>query len=174
MSTQPTVDSDFGWALGAVMRSYLRAADEALCGVPGGPRGYQVLSTAGRGEPRSQLALAQHLGVDRTVMTYLLDDLEGAGLVERRPDPSDRRARRILLTEKGTDRLCELERRLRAVEDQLLDPLDPAERDVLRELLRRLATSTGTDAAEACSAAEEVKDELNGGGRRRPSRRRAR
>src|ERR1700754_1167367 len=74
------------------MRSYLRAAEEALGGVPGAPRGYQVLSTAGRGEPRSQLALAQHLGVDRTVMTYLLDDLEGAGLVERRPDPSDRRA----------------------------------------------------------------------------------
>jgi hypothetical protein len=34
-----------------------------------------VLAAATRGEPGSQLALAQHLGVDRTVMTYLVDDL---------------------------------------------------------------------------------------------------
>jgi DNA-binding MarR family transcriptional regulator len=170
VSTPPTVDSDLGWALGAVMRSYLRAAHDAVDGVPGGPRGYQVLSAAGRGEPGSQLALAQHLGVDRTVMTYLLDDLESAGLVERKPDPADRRARRIVLTEAGNKRLCELEGRLAAMEDELLDPLDPAERDVLRHLLRRVATRTGVEAADACSVAQEVQDKLEDGATVRPRR----
>ena len=173
MSTPPTVDSDLGWALGAVMRSYLKAAHEAVDDVPGGPRGHQVLSAAARGEPGSQLALAQHLGVDRTVMTYLLDDLESAGLVERKPDPADRRARRIVLTEAGTERLCELERRLAAVEDEVLEPLDPAERGVLRHLLDRVATRTGVEAADACSVAQEVQDKLEDGATARPRRRRS-
>ncbi len=157
MTTPSSVESDLGWALGTVMRSYLRVSTEVVAGVPGGPRGYQVLSAAA-GEPRSQLALAQHLGVDRTVMTYLLDDLEGAGLVERRPDPADRRARRVLLTADGNARLCDLERRLSAAEEHLLDPLEPAERDVLRRLLRRLATRTATDGESPCTVVEEVQE----------------
>ena len=161
MTTPPAVESDLGWALGAVMRSYLRAAHDAVGAVPGGPRGYQVLSVAGRGEQRSQLALAQHLGVDRTVMTYLLDDLESAGLVERKPDPTDRRARRLVLTDAGTETLCELESRLRGVEDQILDPLDPGEREVLRSLLRRVATRTNISTDNACAVAQEVQDELD-------------
>jgi DNA-binding MarR family transcriptional regulator len=92
---------DLGWGLGVLFRSYAKAATAAFAELPGGPRGYQVLATASRGEPGSQLKLAHHLGVDRTVMTYLLDDLEGAGLIERRPDPADRRARRILVTALG-------------------------------------------------------------------------
>ena len=158
VSTPGPVESDLGWALGAVMRSYLRATTEAVGDVPGGPRGYQVLSAAA-GEPRSQLALAQHLGLDRTVMTYLLDDLERAGLLERRPDPADRRVRRIVLTSAGGARLCDLERRLAAAEEHLLDPLGPAEREHLRHLLRVLATRT-TQGEDACSVAQEVQQEL--------------
>ncbi|MGW1544775.1 MarR family transcriptional regulator [Streptomyces sp. NPDC002309] len=51
-------------------------------------------------------------GVDRTVMTYLLDDLERAGPVERRPDPSDRRSRHVVATEHGGQRWAELSRRV--------------------------------------------------------------
>jgi len=135
------VETDLGWALGLIMRSYLRAVREAVSGVPGGVRGYLVLAVAGQGEPKSQLALAQHLGVDRTVMTYLLDDLEGDGLVERRPDPADRRARRVTLTASGQVRLGELKAGLLRVEDLLLDPLPVGDRAVLRDLLQRLATN---------------------------------
>jgi hypothetical protein len=56
-----------------VFRAYVKAAHAAVADVPGGPRGYQVLAAAAHGAVGSQLALAQHLGVDRTVMTYLLD-----------------------------------------------------------------------------------------------------
>ena len=96
-----TLSNDLGWALGAVFRGYVKATHEALADLPGGPRGYQVLAAAAGDEHGSQLALAQRLGVDRTVMTYLLDSLAEAGLVERRPDPADRRARRVVATARG-------------------------------------------------------------------------
>jgi DNA-binding MarR family transcriptional regulator len=132
---------DLGWGLGVLFRSYAKAATAAFAELPGGPRGYQVLATASRGEPGSQLKLAHHLGVDRTVMTYLLDDLEGAGLIERRPDPADRRARRILVTALGHERLGDLGQRLRAAEQHVLAGLaTDADRQTFRALLQQLAT----------------------------------
>src|SRR5947208_13881354 len=74
---------DLGWALGVVFRGYVAAATAALADLPGGSRGYQVIAAAARSEVGSQLALAHHLGIDRTVMTYMLDDLDAAGLIER-------------------------------------------------------------------------------------------
>jgi DNA-binding MarR family transcriptional regulator len=150
----PTTDTDLGWSLGAVMRAYLRAAADAVADVPGGPRGHQVLAATDLGVGVTQLALAQHVGVDRTVMTYLLDDLERAGLVERRPDPADRRARRILLTDAGDVRLRELEGALRRAERDLLAPLDPHEQQLLRDLLARLAS--GRSPASPCQVADEL------------------
>jgi DNA-binding MarR family transcriptional regulator len=161
------LSGDLGWALGVVFRSYVSAANAALADLPGGPRGYQVLAAATRGEPGSQLELAQHLGIDRTVMTYLLDDLEGAGLIERRPDPADRRARRIAATTPGRDLLGVLDRRLQAAEHQVLaGGLDSGDdRRVFRALLRQVATHAGAldpapaacdPAPAACGIAQQV------------------
>ena len=126
--------------LGVVLRAYATAAHTAVADLPGGPRGYQILSAAAQGAVGSQLALAQHLGVDRTVMTYLLDDLEAARLIERRPDPADRRARRVVATRLGTELLATLNDRLRAAEAHLLAPLDPETRETFRAQVRLLAT----------------------------------
>jgi DNA-binding MarR family transcriptional regulator len=153
---------DLGWGLGTVFRAYVVAAHEAVADLPGGPRGYQVLSAATQGSVGSQLALAQHLGIDRTVMTYLLDDLETAGLIERRPDPADRRARRIVATDQGTELLTELDGRLRAAEAYLLAPLDQEARESFRAQVRLLATRIDAlDPLESpCELAEEVDAEL--------------
>src|SRR5918998_966137 len=124
MSTPASIETELGWALGTVTRNYLRVAGGALAEVPGGPKGYLVLSSLGTGQPSTQVALAQHLGVDRTMMTYLLDDLEEAGLVERRPDPADRRARRVAITDPGSTLLTEVRARLHEVEEEVLAPLD--------------------------------------------------
>jgi DNA-binding MarR family transcriptional regulator len=163
VTTSQTVESDLGWALGTVMRAYRAAARDAVDGVPGGPRGYQVLTSAVDGTPCTQLALANKLGIDRTVMTYLLDDLVRAGLVERRPDPADRRVRRVALTDAGSAKVCEVERRLRCAEEEVLGPLEPAERDTLRALLRRVATRNASD-ADPCTVVEEAADPVGGGG----------
>ena len=148
MSADPATSScadvlrdDLGWALGVVFRSYAAAARAAFFDVPGGPRGYQVLAAAARSRPGSQQELAGHLGVDRTVMTYLLDDLARAGLIERRPDPADRRARRIAATARGAAQLGDQDQRLRAAEDDVLGGLGTeADRQAFRGLLQRLAT----------------------------------
>jgi DNA-binding MarR family transcriptional regulator len=135
---------DLGWGLGVVFRGYVAAARAAISDVPGGPRGYQILSAAAKGTVGSQLALAQHLGVDRTVMTYLLDDLEAAGLIQRRPDPVDRRARQVVATTKGSKLLVKLDERLREAEARLLAPLDERARRTFRASLDALATRINT------------------------------
>jgi DNA-binding MarR family transcriptional regulator len=160
---------DLGWGLGVLFRAYVTAADQAVADLPGGPRGYQVLAAAAQGKVGSQLALAHHLGVDRTVMTYLLDDMEKAGLIERRPDPEDRRARRVAPTPAGVRLLADLDRRLRAVEERLLAPLDEQARERFREQLRVVATCI--DAAEPvrdpCGLVDRLDDEVPAA---RPSR----
>jgi DNA-binding MarR family transcriptional regulator len=159
-----TLSSDLGWALGVLSRFYVKTAAVTFAEVPGGSRGYQVLAAAARDEHGSQLALAQHLGVDRTVMTYLLDSLAEAGLIERRPDPADRRARRIVATARGRSLLDGLGERLREAEDQVLAGLAEAEdRQAFRALLQRLAMhaataldSTALDSASPDPCAEPV------------------
>ncbi len=156
------VTDDLGWGLGVVFRAYVTAAHDAVAELPGGPRGYQVLAAAAQSAVGSQLALAQHLGIDRTVMTYLLDDLETAGLIERRPDPADRRARRVIATEQGADLLVMLDARLRAAETQLLEPLDDEARQLFRSQLRSLATRLNAlDPLDSpCELAEQVDADL--------------
>jgi DNA-binding MarR family transcriptional regulator len=153
---------DLGWGLGMIFRAYVKEAHAAVADLPGGPRGYQVLSAAAQGAVASQLALAQHLGVDRTVMTYLLDDLEAAGLIERRPDPADRRARRIVATEQGDELLAHLNDRLRGTEAHLLAPLGTEEQDAFRAQVRSLATQlNAVDPPDSpCDLADEVNGEL--------------
>jgi DNA-binding MarR family transcriptional regulator len=153
---------DLGWALGVVFRGYVAAATAALAEVPGGPRGYQVIAAAARSEVGSQLALAHHLGIDRTVMTYMLDDLEAAGLIERQPDPADRRARRVIVTAKGTELLATLDSRLDSAEAELLAPLNEAERTNFRSQLRAVAAHVNArDPVDSlCSLAEQVSAEL--------------
>ena len=153
---------DLGWGLGVVLRAYAMAAHTAVADLPGGPRGYQILSAAAQGTVSSQLALAQHLGVDRTVMTYLLDDLEAAKLIERRPDPTDRRARRVVATKRGIELLATLNDRLRAAEAHVLAPLDGEARETFRAQVRLLATRADALAPpnSPCDLVQEVGAEL--------------
>lgn len=64
------------------------------------PRSYCVLSKAREGE-FTQIELAKRCGLDKTTMVVAIDELESAGLAERRPSPTDRRARVIAVTPAG-------------------------------------------------------------------------
>jgi DNA-binding MarR family transcriptional regulator len=169
-SCDEALADDLGWGLGTVFRAYVAAAHAAVADLPGGPRGYQVLAAAAEGRVGTQLALAQRLGVDRTVMTYLLDDLEAAHLIERRPDPADRRARQVVATQQGIELLTTLNDRLREAEAYLLAPLDQEACDSFRTQVRVLATRIdGLDpVVSPCELAEEVDAELTTP--RRPAR----
>ncbi|QGN49150.1 MarR family winged helix-turn-helix transcriptional regulator [Micromonospora sp. WMMD558] len=153
------LDDDLGWMLGVVFRAYVRAADRALEDIPGGPRGYQVLSAAVREPVRNQGAIAEELGIDRTVLTYLIDDLERRGLVLRRADPADRRSRLVCATDEGRVAWRERQRALRQVESHVLGALDPADTAAFRTLLRRVACAAQrrdplTDLCEAVAEAQ--------------------
>jgi len=153
----PALDlgDDFGWALGVLLRSYRDRIAAALGEFPHGPRGYETMAEVLRGTQPSQLALANHLGIDRTVMTYLVDDLEREGLVERRANPADRRQRLVVATDEGralVERACQ---RVIEAQDELLGTLGADERVTLRRLLNKAAIATGQDVDDPCQVADE-------------------
>ncbi|MEU9955129.1 MarR family winged helix-turn-helix transcriptional regulator [Streptomyces sp. NPDC050982] len=133
------LDTDLGWAIRMVSSAFRRVATESVADLPGGARAYLVLVALVGGEPPSQLALAKTVSLDRTVMTYLLDDLEAHELVTRRPDPRDRRARLVLITDTGRARLDQVRHSLAAAEARLLTDLDDHDAHQLRTLLSRVA-----------------------------------
>lgn len=141
---------DFGQALSALLRRYLDGARQVVDDVPGGPRGFQVLSVSNEGACSNQATIAQRLGIDRTVMTYLVDDLEKAGMVERRPDPADRRARQVVLTARGEKVLADASNRLKDIERSVLGPLTEDEASLFQSLLNRAIADAPVDHS-ACS-----------------------
>ncbi|WP_245530261.1 MarR family winged helix-turn-helix transcriptional regulator [Cellulomonas flavigena] len=146
-----TTSDDLGWQLGTLLTRWRTGVGAVLDGIPAGARGYQLLRvvTAAATAP-TQAALAAHLGIDRTVMTYLLDDLCAAGLVERCPDPADRRVRRIAATAAGRTTLADVEQRAATAEDEVLHALTPDERTALRALLTR-ATGPAAPGEDRCA-----------------------
>ena len=150
-----TIGDDLGRHLVILLRAYQATLGPLLGELPHGTRGYQVLVAVAAGDQPNQLALAAHLGIDRTVMTYVIDDLVASGLVERQQNPADRRARRVVATEVGRATLAELQRRVLDAEDQLLGALAPAQRAVFRDLLQTVACGVRDVAPEVdpCDAA---------------------
>lgn len=149
---------DFGWSLATLLRVYLRRVGEALEGLPGGPRAFQVMDLAARGICQSQAAMAEQLGLDRTVMTYVVDGLEAEKLVVRSADPADRRARRVRLTPKGIRVHAEMAERVAHVESRILGHLGGDDAGRLRELLGTVAQLADSAARSdtACEVAESI------------------
>lgn len=138
------LDNDLVWAIRMISGALRRAAAEAAETLPGGSRAYLVLMALAETEdnPPTQLELAGRVGLDRTVMTYLLDDLEGSGLVSRRPNPKDRRSRHVILTDEGRSQLRRMQTDVAAAESQLLVELSEEERAQFRGLLARVALTS--------------------------------
>jgi DNA-binding MarR family transcriptional regulator len=114
------IETELGWSLQAVYQGFARSATGAVASVP-----------------------ANRLGIDKTAMTYVIDALENSGLVERRPDPRDRRVREVHPTAAGRRLLSKARVALREVEDVLMRDLDDDERMQLRHLLARVALGAG-------------------------------
>jgi DNA-binding MarR family transcriptional regulator len=91
------------------------------------------------GPGRSQQSIADEFGLPPSRVVGFVDDLEAAGLVERRRDERDRRVHRLFLTTAGTKAMRRIAELGRKSEETLLGSLTAAERTTLRELLDRLA-----------------------------------
>jgi DNA-binding MarR family transcriptional regulator len=102
----------------------------------------------------SQANLSEALRLDRTNLVGLLNELEGAGLVERRRSPEDRRRHAVTLTAAGKRRLERLDKVLAGVEEEVLSGLDFEQRVTFHALLQRAAAN----APGMCSVAPSPDD----------------
>ncbi len=88
--------------------------------------------------PTAQQSLAERLRMDPSSLVCLLNELEDNDLVVRQRDRADRRRAIVELSGHGKRALCEVDRALEVVENEILDQLDSSQRVTLRELLARL------------------------------------
>jgi MarR family transcriptional regulator, lower aerobic nicotinate degradation pathway regulator len=105
-----------------------------------GVRGYHYRLLAALEEfgPASQAALGRRTSIDRSDVVAVLNDLAARGLIERAPDPVDRRRNVITITPAGTEQLRALDEVVAGVQEKLLAPLSPADRTRLVRLLTAL------------------------------------
>ncbi|MFD4660729.1 MarR family winged helix-turn-helix transcriptional regulator [Kitasatospora sp. NPDC058444] len=83
------------------------------------------------------------LAIDPSDLAKVADQLAAAGYVERARDQTDRRRVSVSITDAGRALLAELQAQARAVQDEVLAPLEAGERQVLHELLVRVHHGTG-------------------------------
>jgi DNA-binding MarR family transcriptional regulator len=103
------------------------------------PYHHAILAVLDEGSRETQGSIADSLGYDRGQLVGLLDELEAAGLIERRRDPTDRRRHVVEMTAAGRKTLAKLRALSRRLEQDFLEPLDERERQVLHTLLLELA-----------------------------------
>jgi MarR family transcriptional regulator for hemolysin len=107
---------------------------------------WAVLAYVARNEGSNQAALADMLEIEPITLVRLLDKLEAAGLVERRPDPADRRVRRLYLTEATGPLLEQLQDLASETRESALTGLSEPERQQLTDLLMKVrANLSGRD-----------------------------
>jgi DNA-binding MarR family transcriptional regulator len=100
---------------------------------------YVVLITLADNPIRSQARLAAATGADKTRIIPILDDLQARGLIDRYPDPSDRRVHLLALTDEGL-RLCRAaQAQIQRHEEQVLARIDPRDREGLLRALVALS-----------------------------------
>ncbi|WP_232343845.1 MarR family winged helix-turn-helix transcriptional regulator [Actinoplanes awajinensis] len=99
---------------------------------------YIVLNALASGPMRTQAALAASIGADKTRLIPVLDDLQQRGLIEREPDPADRRVRLLGLTDIGHARHGAVQAEIRAAEDVMLRDLPADDREAFLRTLAAL------------------------------------
>src|ERR687898_2581137 len=134
-SAEPPVTEFTGQLFFRLWRaSHVRAAD-VLASVGLTPALFALLNVIGARDGAIQQELGSALGIDRSTMVSLIDQLEGAGLARRRPSATDRRAREIAITPKGRRLLQRARGLISQVEDEVLAGLTAEQRGQLLMLL---------------------------------------
>jgi DNA-binding MarR family transcriptional regulator len=143
------VDTFVRVAFGYRRRVSARLAELGLPDGLSGPR-VRVLLAVADAAPVRMSDLAGQVGISPRTITTLVDGLEEAGLVARRPEPGDRRAMRVDLTETGRGWISQIRVALRALADEVLGDLNPTERGQLLQLLSRVRADGSDCDPEGC------------------------
>ena len=120
--------------------SHTRTA-QALDSIDLTPALFALLNVLGAREGTIQQDLSSDMGIDPSAMVKLINELESAGLAERRRRPADRRAWEVTITPKGRRTLERARRLVAQVEQEVLGGLTDADRRQLLTLLRRALVS---------------------------------
>lgn len=116
-----------------------RLVDRALAAADSRRYHYALLAALEEFGAASQADLGRRTGIDRSDIVATVNELAERMLVERSPDPSDRRRNIVSITPAGSQRLRTLDRILAEVQDELLAPLSAEERRQFVDHLTRLA-----------------------------------
>src|SRR5688500_6071258 len=142
---------NLSWLLAQASHAMVTEMTSAFEDMGVSPRGHCVLSAGPAGE-HTQKELAEIVGLDKTTMVVTLDELERAGLAERRPAEGDRRARIIKVTLAGRKLVAKGEKVVAQIQEDVLSSLPSGERKTLVEALEKLVCGRLSTPA-ACSRA---------------------
>jgi len=101
--------------------------------------GWRIIAHLTQESPLTPKQLAQLTGLDQVRITRLVDPLVREGYLRRRENPKDRRSIQISLTQKGTGVYDAMAPVLLDVEDRLMSPLTPEERELFKTLFFKVA-----------------------------------
>ena len=132
------LDRSFGFLVHDVARLYGRRFDRNGRRLELTRAQCRTLGYLARNEGINQAGLADLLEIRPMTLVRQIDRMQEAGWIERRPDPTDRRARRLFLTDKARPILGRIWDVATETQDQILAGLSPDESDQLIDLLRRV------------------------------------
>ncbi len=111
---------------------------ERIAEVDLNPPLFRILNLIDAAEGQSQQAIGAGIQVPPSRMVALVDELEERGLVERRPNPDDRRVRALYLTRKGRSSLARGREIASAHEEELTEGMSETDRTRLVKLLQKM------------------------------------
>jgi MarR family transcriptional regulator for hemolysin len=137
--SQATIRAEIGLSLLRIARQWRREADEALAAHGlSQATAIPLLVLSRRGKCVRQGVLAEEVGIEGPSLVRLVDLLQAEGLVQRREDPTDRRAKMLHLTALGETRADEVNRVLRRVRAYLLKDIPAENLAITFEVLRSI------------------------------------
>jgi DNA-binding MarR family transcriptional regulator len=104
--------------------------------------GYSVLVALDRSAIRTQTALAEAIGADKTRIIAILDELQQSGLIERVADPEDRRARLLAITKEGRRVKEAAQAAIQRSEERWLGTLSATDRAAFLRVLQQLSNQS--------------------------------
>lgn len=157
----PAPSQNLGFLLADAARLLRRRFEQESRDIPMTAAQLRILVWLARNEGVGQAALASMLDLEPMTLCRHVDRMEAAGLVERRQDPDDRRARQIFTTEKGRMLLHPMRERAALILEQVQSGLSPETRAALH---RGLETIVGNLSRTEAGAAERHRRNREGRG----------
>ena len=139
MSTTPGGRRDLAATAVPLARALVAAEEPILRAHEISMWGYIILTALAEQPVRTQAALAQAIGADKSRIIADLDELQERGLIQRRPDAADRRVHLLSLTPAGSQLRQSVQSAIRRDEEQILARLPPGDREAFLRSLQALA-----------------------------------